>query len=210
MQLGLFLDLDGTARESTEGKFIKTPTGQRIMAGVHEAIAHHKRQGYTIIGITNQGGCDTINRDTGKPLKSIEDAIAEQQYTLSLIPEMKAIYLCPDMTGQICWVVDKKMIFKVSDLDTRISDSENRILTGNSIYRKPGAGMIYRAANDFEIDLSRSWMIGDRDEDEKAAIAAGVNFMWADIWHMRFTPGMYEIRQATPQQLEFLEGINLN
>ena len=51
------------------------------MAGVHEAItslssanAHHKRQGYTIIGITNQGGCDTINRDTGKPLKSLEDA----------------------------------------------------------------------------------------------------------------------------------------
>ncbi|QFS49657.1 hypothetical protein [Nostoc sphaeroides] len=65
------------------------------MAGVHEAItslrdaartlssanAHHKAQGYTIIGITNQGGCDTINRDTGKPLKSIKDAIAEQQYT---------------------------------------------------------------------------------------------------------------------------------
>ncbi|WP_262984724.1 hypothetical protein [Nostoc sp. PA-18-2419] len=31
------------------------------MAGVHEAMLHHKRQGYTIIGITNQGGCDTIN-----------------------------------------------------------------------------------------------------------------------------------------------------
>ena len=210
MQLGLFLDLDGTVRESTNGKFIQTPGGQRIMAGVHEAIAHHKAQGYTIIGVTNQGGCDTINRNTGKPLKSLEDAIAEQQYTLSLIPEMKAIYFCPDMTGQICWVVDKKMIFKVSDLDTRISDSENRILTGNRIYRKPGAGMIYRAANDFEIDLSRSWMIGDRDEDEKAAIAAGVNFFWADVWRMRFTPGMYEVREATPQQVEFLEGINLN
>ena len=91
MQLGLFLDLDGTVRESTEGKFIQTPTGQRIMAGVHEAIAHHKAQGYTIIGITNQGGCDTINRDTGKPLKSIEDAIGEQKYTLKLIPQLEAI-----------------------------------------------------------------------------------------------------------------------
>jgi hypothetical protein len=47
MQLGLFLD--GTARESTKGKFIQTPRGQRIMAGVHEVIAHHKRQGYTIV-----------------------------------------------------------------------------------------------------------------------------------------------------------------
>ncbi len=59
------------------------------MAGVHEAIAFHLRQGYLIIGVTNQGGCDTINRDTGKPLKSLEDAIAEQQHTLFLIPEME-------------------------------------------------------------------------------------------------------------------------
>jgi len=33
-------------------------------------------------------------------------------------------------------------------------------------------------------------MIGDRDEDEKAAGAAGVNFFWADVWRMRFTPGV--------------------
>ncbi|MDZ8138999.1 MAG: HAD-IIIA family hydrolase [Nostoc sp. DedQUE04] len=211
MYKGLFLDLDGTVRESTDGKFIQQPTGQRIMAGVHEAIAHHKRQNYTIIGITNQGGCDTINRDTGKPLKSLEDAITEQKYTLKLIPQLEAIYFCPDMKGQVCWIVKKNGFeFLVSDLDTRISEFENRILTGSEVYRKPGAGMIYRAVKDFDIDLTKSWMIGDRDEDEKAAITAGVNFMWADIWHTRFTPGMCEVRQATPQQVEFLEGINLN
>jgi len=38
MQLGLFLDLDGTVRESTDGKFIQTPKGQRIMAGLSRAI----------------------------------------------------------------------------------------------------------------------------------------------------------------------------
>lgn len=211
MQLGLFLDLDGTARESTDGKFIQTPKGQRIMAGVHEAIAHHKAQGYTIIGITNQGGCDTINRDTGKPLKSLEDAIAEQHYTLALIPQLEAIYFCPDMKGQLCWIVEKTGFqFLVSDLDTRISDSENLVLEGSKVYRKPGAGMIYRAVKDFEIDLTKSWMIGDRPEDEQAAAAAGLNFMWADVWRMRFTPGIYEVRQATPKQVEFLEGINLN
>ncbi|MCC5600880.1 HAD hydrolase-like protein [Nostoc favosum] len=77
-------------------------------------------------------------------------------------------------------------------------------------YRKPGTGMIYQAVFDFGIDLTKSWMIGDRDEDYKAAIAAGVNFMWADIWHMRFTPGMYEIKSATPQQVKFLDRKNLN
>lgn len=211
MQLGLFLDLDGTVRESTDGKFILSPRGQRIMTGVHEAIAFHKAQGYTIIGITNQGGCDTINRDTGKPLKSLEDAIAEQKYTLKLIPQLSAIYFCPDMNGQVCWIVKKNGVeFLVSDLDTRVSEFENRILTGSEVYRKPGAGMIYRAVKDFDIDLTKSWMIGDRPEDEGAAIAAGINFMDAETWRMRFTPGIYEIRQATQSQLEFLEGINLN
>lgn len=204
MQLGLFLDLDGTARESTDGKFIQTPKGQRIMAGVHEAIAHHKRQGYTIIGITNQGGCDTINRDTGKPLKSLEDAIAEQHYTLELIPQLEAIYFCPDMKGLIVYRVNKNGAVKLAD------HTGDDFLEEKFRYRKPGAGMIYQAVFDFGIDLTKSWMIGDRDEDEKAAQAAGINFMWADIWRMRFTPGMYEIKSATPQQIEFLEGVNLN
>ncbi|MHC5747777.1 MAG: HAD hydrolase-like protein [Nostoc sp.] len=218
MQLGLFLDLDGTVRESTEGKFIQTPTKQRIMAGVHEAIAHHKRQGYTIIGITNQGGCDTINRDTGKPLKSLEDAIAEQQYTLSLIPEMEVIYFCPDMKGYKCFKVDRDNVEKIEDnteAETHFyaisrAYDESYSTPPDRKFRKPGAGMIYRAASDFEIDLTKSSMIGDRDEDEKAAVAAGLNFMWADVWRMRFTPGIYEVRQATPKQVEFLEGINLN
>lgn len=206
MQLGLFLDLDGTVREATDGKFIQTPKGQRIMAGVHEALAFHKAQGYTIIGITNQGGCDTINRDTGKPLKSIEDAIAEQEYTLFLISQLECIYFCPDMKGFISYRVTRNHVTKVSDH----KESNGEFLEDKFKFRKPGAGMIFKASIDFGVDLTKSWMIGDRVEDEKAAIAASVNFMWADIWHMRFTPGMYEVRQATPQQVEFLEGINLH
>ena len=89
---------------------------------MHEAIAFHTSQGYTIIGITNQGGCDTINRDTGKPLKSLEDAlaqlavgIAEQEYTLSLIPQLECIYFCPDMKGFVCYRVTRNNVAKISD-----------------------------------------------------------------------------------------------
>jgi D-glycero-D-manno-heptose 1,7-bisphosphate phosphatase len=39
--------------------------------------------------------------------------------------------------------------------------------------RKPKPGMLYQAAADFNIDLSRSWMIGDGENDVKAGIAAG-------------------------------------
>ena len=39
--------------------------------------------------------------------------------------------------------------------------------------RKPKPGMLFRAAEDFNIDLSKSWMIGDGENDIKAGRAAG-------------------------------------
>lgn len=39
--------------------------------------------------------------------------------------------------------------------------------------RKPAPGMLLEAARDHSLDLARSWMIGDRDGDVQAGIAAG-------------------------------------
>lgn len=39
--------------------------------------------------------------------------------------------------------------------------------------RKPKPGLILRAAEDFNIDLENSWMIGDSDSDVQAGQAAG-------------------------------------
>ena len=39
--------------------------------------------------------------------------------------------------------------------------------------RKPKAGMLIQAADDFNIDLSRSWMIGDSENDILCGINAG-------------------------------------
>ncbi|WP_455392258.1 D-glycero-beta-D-manno-heptose 1,7-bisphosphate 7-phosphatase [[Eubacterium] cellulosolvens] len=39
--------------------------------------------------------------------------------------------------------------------------------------RKPKPGLILRAAKDFNIDLARSWMVGDSDSDLEAGAAAG-------------------------------------
>lgn len=39
--------------------------------------------------------------------------------------------------------------------------------------RKPRPGMILKAVKDFDIDLSKSWMIGDGINDIKAGISAG-------------------------------------
>jgi D-glycero-D-manno-heptose 1,7-bisphosphate phosphatase len=40
--------------------------------------------------------------------------------------------------------------------------------------RKPKPGMLLSAAEDLNIDLERSWMIGDQERDARTAIAAGV------------------------------------
>jgi D-glycero-D-manno-heptose 1,7-bisphosphate phosphatase len=40
--------------------------------------------------------------------------------------------------------------------------------------RKPMPGLIYAASQNFDIDLGRSWLIGDKASDVQAGIAAGV------------------------------------
>lgn len=87
-------------------------------------------------------------RDTGKPLKSLEDAIAEQQYTLSLIPEMETIYFCPDRKGYKCFKVDRNNAEKIEDnteaethfyaISSAYDENYSTPLTRK--FRKPGAG----------------------------------------------------------------------
>ena len=43
--------------------------------------------------------------------------------------------------------------------------------------RKPKPGMLLRAQSDHQIDMSRSWMIGDKLIDVQAGLAAGVRSM---------------------------------
>lgn len=47
-------------------------------------------------------------------------------------------------------------------------------LSGTCTCRKPSPEMILRAAAELDIDLSRSWLIGDHDRDIQMAINAGV------------------------------------
>ncbi|MCU4674222.1 D-glycero-beta-D-manno-heptose 1,7-bisphosphate 7-phosphatase [Catenovulum sp. 2E275] len=45
----------------------------------------------------------------------------------------------------------------------------------NCLCRKPMPGMLLQAKREFNLDLTQSVMIGDRESDVKAALAAGVN-----------------------------------
>jgi len=47
-------------------------------------------------------------------------------------------------------------------------------------YRKPAPGMLLRAADELALDLSQSWMIGDRWRDIDCGANAGVKTIFID------------------------------
>jgi len=61
-----------------------------------------------------------------------------------------------------------------------------------SEFRKPAPGMLLRAAHELEIDLARSWMIGDRWRDVDCGAAAGCRTIFIDYGYdekLRAQPG---------------------
>lgn len=49
-----------------------------------------------------------------------------------------------------------------------------------SAFRKPSPGMLLRAAREFGVDLSSSWMVGDRWRDVDCGLAAGCRTIFID------------------------------
>ena len=47
--------------------------------------------------------------------------------------------------------------------------------------RKPQPGLIHRAVKELDIDLARSAMVGDKDSDMEAALAAGIPYRYQVI-----------------------------
>ena len=58
----------------------------------------------------------------------------------------------------------------------------------NCACRKPRPGLLLEAANDFGLDLSRSWMVGDRWRDMEAGRAAGCHTIFIDCAYKEAQP----------------------
>ncbi|MEH2138609.1 polynucleotide kinase [Nostoc sp.] len=179
----LFVDIDGTLTETIGGHaFKQSPTDVKIIEGADKAIAHFADLDWLIVGVSNQGGCAAINPKTGKPRKTIEDTIAEMQFTLELLPQLSAIYFCPDFEGDNCWRVSSLDAYEISDRETQLIGE----------FRKPDAGMLKLAklfVEDGSSDVIEMAMVGDRPEDLECASAMGCNFLWAEQWRKQFGGG---------------------
>lgn len=172
----LLLDLDGTVREPLDGhKFIRRPHAQRIIAEAKGAVVYYHQQGWKIVGITNQAGVAA-----GK--KSLSSCIKEQEYTLTLLPQMEEIYFCPDFQGTRCFGVTRREVKDYSQYPQ------------SGTFRKPGDGMLKLAVQVHQAD--HSLMVGDRPEDRAAALAAGIRFQQAQSWRQIYGDATYTQNQV--------------
>lgn len=177
----MFLDLDGTVRKTKSGdKFINDPHDQELITGVWEVCRYYEDKGWYLIGITNQGGVE-------KRFKSLENCIEEQRYTLKMLPYLRAIYFCPNFSGDICYRVDWNM-------STDCYKITNPWLSETHSFRKPGIGMVKIALKQFNVeDETPKWLIGDSETDKQCANLAGLRFIWADVWRTRRDKGLVEV-----------------
>lgn len=148
-QKAVFLDRDGTINKYKG--FLKDIDDFELLPGVTEAIKAINRSGYLAVVITNQ---PVIAR--GEVTHSELDMIHKKMETLlgKGGAYIDALYYCPHHP-------DKGY------------DGEIEELKIDCDCRKPKPGMLLKAAEDFNIDLSRSYMIGDGENDVMAARAAG-------------------------------------
>ena len=148
-QKAVFLDRDGTVNKYVG--FLRNIDDMELLPGAAEAIKKINASGYLAILVTNQ---PVIARGevTVPQLQEIHNKLEtllgrEGAY-------LDAIYYCPHHPD-------------------RGFEGEIPELKFDCDCRKPKPGMLLRAAKDYNIDLSQSWMVGDSVSDIKAGKSAG-------------------------------------
>lgn len=148
-QKAVFLDRDGTINKYVG--FLRKTSEFELLPGVTEAIKKINQSGYLTIVITNQ---PVIARG--------EVGISELQLIHNKMETLlgaegayiDGLYYCPHHPDRG---------FKGEIINLKIECN----------CRKPKPGMILKAAEDFNIDLENSWMVGDDKNDVLAGRAAG-------------------------------------
>ena len=142
----LFLDRDGVVVEEID--HLCRVEDVAVLPGAAAVIGAANRQGIPVVLVTNQAGID-------RGLYGWADFLAVQNAVIAVLEpqdaRFDAVYACPHHPhGKAdLWHPDHPA-------------------------RKPNPGMILRAAADLDLDLKRSWLVGDKTIDVEAAKRAGL------------------------------------
>ena len=148
-QKAVFLDRDGTINKYVG--FLRNIDQFELIPGVADAIKKINASGYLCIVVTNQ---PVIAR--GEVTVDELDTIHKKMETeLGLAGAyVDGLYYCPHHPH-------------------KGYEGEIPELKFDCDCRKPKPGMLLKAAEDFNVDLEQSYMVGDGENDVKAGLAAG-------------------------------------
>jgi len=141
-----FLDRDGVLNRDTG--YAHRPDQIEWVDGAMEAVALLKARGYLVFVVTNQSGIARGNY-------SVADVETLHQWMDACLR---------DRGGAI----DD---FRISPYHPDLDDGR---FAGLADWRKPKPGMLLDLLTHWDVDLSRSFMIGDRTTDMEAAEATGL------------------------------------
>jgi len=142
----VFLDRDGTLIEHVH--YLRDPADVKLVDGAGEALRLFRAHGLSCVVVTNQSA---IGRGmlTEAELVVIHEVMVKQLADEGVT--LEGIYHCPQKPR--------------TDGDRLVVDHPDR---------KPGPGMLIRAAEELGLALSRSFMVGDMLSDVFAGTNAGV------------------------------------
>lgn len=148
-QKAVFLDRDGTINKYVN--FLTNMKDFELLEGVPEAVKKINCSGYLAIVITNQPviARGEVSLDGLKNIHKKMQTLLGQQGSY-----LDDIFFCPHHTDR--GFLGERIEFKIE-----------------CNCRKPKPGMLRKAAEKYNIDLSQSWMIGDGKNDILAGKNAG-------------------------------------
>ena len=152
MNKAVFIDKDGTL--ITDVPYNVDPQQIRLEPGAAAALQRLQNTGYLLVIISNQAGL-ALGYFEEKDLEPVSKTIQRLLYPHGV--KIKSFYYCPHHPQ------GKVEPYNVS-----------------CTCRKPEAGMLLQAAEDLEIDLQQSWMVGDILNDVEAGNKAGCQTILID------------------------------
>lgn len=155
-QKAVFLDRDGTINIYRD--FLRSTDEFELLPGVADAIKKINRSGYLAIVVTNQ----PIIARGEVTWDKLEEIHNKMETLLGLEGAyIDGLYFCPHHPH-------KGYKGEIPELKFECN------------CRKPKPGLLLKAASDFNIDLSKSYMVGDGENDIKAGKNAGCKSVLID------------------------------
>ncbi|HJM56943.1 MAG: D,D-heptose 1,7-bisphosphate phosphatase [Planctomycetes bacterium] len=183
MNRAVFLDRDGTLNR--EVNYLADPAQLELLPGVAEGLSRLAREQWLLCVVTNQSG-------VARGLVS-EEALAEIHGRLR---EMLA-----SEGAHLDWIGHCPHHPEHGPPDLRRACD----------CRKPEPGLLLRAAAELDIDLTRSWMVGDSARDLEAGRSAGCRSILVGTGNGAAPPEASEAdgQESGLKAPDFLEAVDL-